>query len=254
MIEAQIIAVVLILFRMAAFVAFLPPLNGQGMPNLVKLGLATALTVLLAPPYMLQTAALLEFTGTSEQLWTKLAYLAARESALGVAMAWMLGLCLIPVRIGGAWIAQEMGLTLGGLTSPMDQQQTNEVSQMMEAIGILMFFALDLHHVFFWILGKSLDVRPTADVWELPSWTVVVGTVAESINSGLILIAPVGILLFVTMVMLLITIRTAPQFNFMSYGMSLRIAAGMLGFVLFFPEISGAIEHLLNRVTETGLL
>ncbi|MBL8819054.1 MAG: flagellar biosynthetic protein FliR [Planctomyces sp.] len=254
MIEAQITAIVLILFRIAAFIAFMPPLNGQGMPNTVKVGLAAAITVLLAPTYMQQTALLLQSAETSEQLWTQLAYHAARETALGAGMAWLFGLCLVPVRVGGAWIAQEMGLTMGGLTSPMDQQQTNVVSQMMEAIGALMFFALDLHHVFFWLLGRSLEFRPTAGAWSMPSWNTVLGSVSNSVNHGLVLVAPIGILLFVTVVMLLITIRSAPQFNFMSYGMSLRIAAGMLGVVFFFPEISGAIQNLLSHVTRTGLI
>ena len=36
MIDAMILATVLVLFRIGSFVAFLPPMNGQGMPATVK--------------------------------------------------------------------------------------------------------------------------------------------------------------------------------------------------------------------------
>ena len=39
-IEALIIASMLVLFRVAAFLAFLPPMAGRGLPNTVKIGLA----------------------------------------------------------------------------------------------------------------------------------------------------------------------------------------------------------------------
>ncbi len=248
MIDIMILATLLVLFRIGAFVAFLPPLNGQGMPSTVKIGLAVALTLLLAPRYAQEIALALGTSSSACGAWVQLAFLTIRETALGASLAWLFALCLVPVRIGGAWVAQEMGLTIGGLSSPMDQQPTNVVSQMLEALGVMLFFLLDLHHVMFWTLGQSFAIRPAASRWSMPSWETVLWSVTHSIDEGFLVIAPIGILLFVVSLTVLVTMRTAPQFNFMSYGMTLRLMAGLGGLIVFFPELCGAVQQLLTFV------
>lgn len=248
MIEALIIAHVLILFRVAAFIAFLPPMNGQGLPNTVKIGLSVAIVFAVGPQYAAPVALHLQSTSSSGAAWMQLAFLGIRETALGAGLAWLFSLCLVPVRVGGAWVAQEMGLTMGGLTSPMDQQSSNVVSQMLEAIGILTFFLLDLHHVMFYTLGQSFRIRPSASSWSMPTWESVLWSVSQSIDQGFLIIGPVAVLLFVISLTVLITMRTAPQFNFMSYGMTLRLIAGLGGLVVFFPELCGALQQLLMFV------
>ena len=246
--DAQLLAGLLILFRVGAFIAFLPPLNGQGMPNTVKLGLTLALTVLLAPRYAPEIALALDATKSNTIAWIQLGFLSMRETALGAGLAWMFSLCLVPVRIGGAWVAQEMGLTMGGLASPMDQQSSNVVSQMLEAVAVLLFFLLDLHHVMFFALGHSFRMRPAATSWSMPSWDAVLWSVTQSVDHGFLIVGPIGILLFVASLTVLITMRTAPQFNFMSYGMTLRLVAGLGGLVVFFPELCGGVQQLLTFV------
>ncbi len=248
MIDIMILATLLVLFRIGAFVAFLPPLNGQGMPSTVKIGLSVALTFVLAPHHAPEIALAMGPSSSDSAAWAQLAYLTVRETALGAGLAWLFALCLVPVRIGGAWVAQEMGLTIGGLTSPMDQQPTNVVSQMLEALGVMLFFLLNLHHVMFWTLGQSFAIRPAASRWSMPSWETVLWSVTHSIDEGFLVVAPIGILLFVVSLTVLVTMRTAPQFNFMSYGMTLRLIAGLGGLIVFFPELCGAVQQLLTFV------
>lgn len=247
MTEAIILASLLILFRVSAFIAFLPPLNGQGVPTTVKIGLSVAITYLLATRHAPVMALTLDMTGEGAGGWLKLAFLGIRETALGAALAWLFSLCLVPVRIAGAWIAQEMGLTLGGLSSPMDQQPSNEISTMLEAFSVILFFVLDLHHVMLYSLGQSFSLRPAAGAWAMPSWNTVVWSVTHAVDDGFLIVAPIGILLFVVSLTILVTMRTAPQFNFMSYGMTLRLAGGLGGLILFLPEVCGTIQQLLYR-------
>jgi flagellar biosynthesis protein FliR len=246
-VEAMIIASLLIFFRVSAFIAFLPPLYGQGVPSTVKIGLSVAMSYLLASQHARPLAMSLNISTSDAGGWLELAFLGIRETALGAGLAWLFSLCLVPVRIAGAWIAQEMGLTLGGLSSPMDQQPSNVISTMLEAVSIIMFFVLDLHHIMFYSLGQSFALRPAAGAWAMPSWNTVVFSVTHAVDDGFLIVAPIGILLFVVSLTILVTMRTAPQFNFMSYGMTLRLAAGMCGLIMFLPEICGTIQQLLYR-------
>ncbi len=244
---AMVLASLLIFFRVSAFIVFLPPLNGQGVPATVKIGLSVAITFLLANRYAPVLALSLDMPANGAGAWLELAFLGIRETALGAGLAWLFSLCLVPVRIAGAWIAQEMGLTLGGLSSPMDQQPSNVISTMLEAFSIIMFFVLDLHHIMLYSLGQSFAIRPAAGAWSMPSWETVVWSVTHAVDDGFLIVAPIGILLFVVALTILITMRTAPQFNFMSYGMTLRLAAGLGGLIMFLPEVCGAIQQLLYR-------
>ena len=248
--EAYILATLLILFRVSAFIAFLPPLNGQGIPSTVKIGLSVAITFLLADQYAKGIALTLHLTDTGTGAWLRLAFHGVRETALGVGLAWLFSLCLVPVRIAGTWVSQEIGLTLGGLSSPLDQQPSNVISTALEAVSIILFFVLDLHHIMFYSLGQSFAIRPAAGAWSMPSWDSVVWSVSHSVDDGFMIVAPIAILLFVISLTILVTMRAAPQFNFMSYGMSLRLIAGLAGLILFLPEICGAIQHLLYRASQ----
>ena len=245
MIEAFIIAGVLILFRCASFIAFLPPMAGKGMPNSVKIGLAMAFTVVLAPQYA-GVAALKLSLATGTAAWLQMGYLVGREVALGAGLAWLFGLCLVPARIAGSWIAQEMGLTLGQLTTATGQP-SNVVSAGFEALAVLLFFALNIHHFMFFALGQSFITRPLLQPWSMPTWESVVYAVNTTQQAGLMMIAPIGILLFVTGLTLLVTMRTAPQFNFMSYGMTMRLLAGIVGMVLFLPEVISSMQYFMIR-------
>jgi flagellar biosynthesis protein FliR len=251
MIEAAVLAIVLILFRVVAFITFLPPMAGRGLPNTVRVGLGVAITAVLVPTYAGEAMAVMNVQLSPAALWAHIAFHALRETMLGAGMAWVFGLCLVPVRIAGAWIAQEMGLTLGGLASPLDQQPATVMSQLMEALGVLLFFALNLHHVLFWSLGQSFAVHRVGGAFFIPNWTSLVSAVTRSIDQGFLVIAPLAMLLFVVAITLLVTMKTAPHFNFMSYGMTMRLVAGLLGLMLFFPEIFGAMQLMLNRLHHT---
>ena len=252
MIEAFVISTVLVLFRVAAFVAFMPPLTGKGMPSTVKIGLAVAITAVLAPQYAGTAALYLSQQTGTPAAWLEIGYFAARETVLGAGLAWLFGLCLIPARIAGAYISQEMGLTIGQLASPTDQQPSNVISQGLEALGVLLFFALNIHHVLFAALGHSFINRPLTREWSMPGWDTIVYTVTRAEHQGFLIIAPIGILMFAVVVTLLVTMRSAPQFNFMSYGMTLRLIGGMVALALFLPELCAALQHFMQQTGTEG--
>ncbi|MFY9253077.1 MAG: flagellar biosynthetic protein FliR [Fuerstiella sp.] len=252
MITAFILATVLCLIRISAFVAFLPPISGKNMPNLVKIGLSVAITLCIAPQYAADIVPELVKSG-AHQGWLKLSILALREFVYGAAMAWMFGLCMVPVRIAGAYVAQEMGLTLGGLTSPTDQQPSNVISSALEGLAVTLFFCLNLHHIAISSLGLSFARQPIAGFDMGVLWIRVLSVVSKTQQQGLLMVAPIAILLFIVVVTLLATMRFAPQFNFMSFGMPMRVAAGTLGLVAFFPEMCAAMGVFMRQIANYGV-
>ena len=252
MITGLIVGVMLCLLRVSAFVTFLPAPGGKTIPGTVKVGLAVAMTGCLAPDYAIQfmpTAA--SWTGGVD--WLMLIVLAAKEVIYGTALAWMLGLCMVPVSIAGAFIAQEMGLTMGGLTSPQDQLPSNVISSALEAIAGIAFFSFNLHHIAFSAIGMSFQRGPAGNAALLPSFGDLMSQISRVQHSGLVIAAPIAIILFLFLITLLVTVRSAPQFQFFTLGMPMRVAVGAVGLMLFLPQLTSAMMVYMKQISSFGV-
>jgi flagellar biosynthesis protein FliR len=235
MTTALAVACILALLRISAFVAFMPLLSGPNVPNTVKVGLAVGLTALWCVKFAPETAVSVSLQGIDN--WLLLGWLAMRETLLGAAVGWLLGLILVPVRIAGAYIVQEMGLSIASITSAADDAPSNVVSQLLEILAVLLLFAMNIHHAFLRLFDALFSMFPLARPWTCPSSDWVIGTVTRTDELGLALAAPVGVVLFGTLILSLYAMRQTPQFNLFTFGMPLRLLVGLAALLLFLPDL-----------------
>src|SRR5262245_17861705 len=110
-IDTWVMAYSLVLARVGSFVAFLPVLGGKQVPRLVKLGTTVALACVWFGSA--DTTAVRELLGRSPNaLWWGYGLAAGREAALGAVLGYAFALFLVPVRIAGELIAEEMGFSM----------------------------------------------------------------------------------------------------------------------------------------------
>lgn len=254
MITALVIGAMLCLIRVSAFVAFLPVPSGRSIPATVRIGLAVAMTFCLAEQHAMRFMPV-SGMGEPDVNWMLLGWLAAQELLYGLALAWMLSMCLVPIRIAGAYIAQEMGLTMGGLASPQDQQPSNVVTSALDALAGLIFFSLNLHHIALGAIGYSFARGPASGSNQtvLPEFRMVLDQISRIQEGGLVLAAPVAIMLFLFFVTLMVTIRSAPQFNFFAIGMPTRVAVGTVALLLFLPQLHSGLAAWMTQVANFGV-
>lgn len=244
MTAALAVAGLLVFFRVTAFVVFLPPFGGRQSPQSVKVGLALALTVLWGGRVIPGVA--LHLNPQVVDNWMLLGWLAVRETLLGVSLGWLLGLILVPVRVAGAYIVQEMGLTMSSVTSATEASETNVISQLLETVAILFLLGANLHHQFLRLFDATFQMFPPAQAWELPRQEWLIGSIIRGTDQGLALAAPVGIVLFATLVFTLFVMRQAPQFNLFSFGTPVRLLVGLLAVLWFLPGIVAGMVHQLQ--------
>lgn len=248
MIELSLLAIFLVFVRVSAFIAFLPLFQGKQVPQLVKVGLALGLTlhwsVQVVPNI---TLGLLSFGASQWLIWGGLII---REAVLGAATGWLLGLVFTPIRMAGAFIAQEMGLTMATLTSSADGSNSNVVTEILDALVILTFLAMNGHHLFYYTIHSSLRTFPVAERWSLPTPNWFLNTITETIPTGVHLATPIAALLFTTSVSLLFIMRQTPQFNLFNFGMPVRLVIGFVLLIIFIPELifnsSRIIQHWIS--------
>ncbi len=245
MIELVLEATFLLFVRVSAFVAFLPLFGGTRVPRTVKVGLAVTLTTVWISQFV--PGMTLAMSQYGERSWLLFAWMIGREATLGAAMGWLMGMVLIPIRISGAFIAQEMGLTIATLTSASGDGSSNVLSEILDALAVFMFLSFNGHHLFFRSFDASFRLFPVGHQWSSGNEEWVMRTIANTTGIGVHLAAPVVMLMFGTTVSLLFIMRQTPQFNLFNFGMPVRLLAGLLALFLFIPDLILRVPVLVER-------
>jgi flagellar biosynthetic protein FliR len=231
----------LVLVRTASFIALFPPWAGRALPQSVKAGFAFALTIFWMG----------ELEPVGAELpggWMAVAAGSIREAIVGGLMAQVIGLALVPPRIAGSYIAQEMGLTFAALASPIDQHPSDPIAQIFEAISLVLFFVLDGHHFVLRMLDASWRIAPCGAAWPAPIWARCAVAASSSVEAGLAIAASVGVIMLAVTVWMALAARVAPQMHIFAWGMSARIVIGMIALVIYLPElILGFTRTLLSK-------
>lgn len=236
----------LILPRVGAFVAVLPLFGGINVPRTVKAGLAFALAtlwfgnVLAAPPPGL-------LDRPAETSWLAYGVAAGREAALGALLGYAFGLFQVPARVCGEFLTEELGLSFGAFLDPSGQNSVSALTQILDVLGVLLFFGLDGHHLFLAALDATFTRYPVGGAMpNVPVQHLVAG-MSMTVGWGLVIAAPVAVCLFVVTLVLTLMTRAAPQINLFTVGFPLRLLAGLVLLFLLIPNLLTSLVSALGR-------
>ncbi len=248
MIDSLVLSFSLILARVGAFVAVLPLLGAATTPRTVKVGLSVALSTLY---FMLLGGAATptSLIGDSPVSWGAFAVVLMKETLLGAFLGYAMSLVLLPVRIAGDYLGQEMGLALAAQSDPTAPNPSIVLSQLFEMLAGVLFLGLDGHHLFLAALHSTFLHIPLGG-WS--SWSAagpMVMGLAQAQEWGLMLAAPIGAILFLTSVVLALLTRAAPQMNLFSIGFGLRVGIGLAAALWLLPDFVSALVRTLAHMS-----
>ncbi len=242
MTEQYILAFVLVLARVTAFIGFFPLFGQRQLPMLVKAGMATGLTF-----FWFGSVADQMVSSEPITIITSVLYI-AREAGIGFLLAMTLGFMLVPAKIAGAYIGQEVGLSLASISDPGSMDQSTLVTKILEVLSILLFFGLNVHHFVILCLHHSFSIFDNdVNLLDLPIEGLVylVNSLPEY---GLLILAPIGLCLFLLTIGLSFLNKAAPTLNLFSVGMPLRSGLGILCLLVFMPVIVVSITKYFEVV------
>ncbi|MEO1524845.1 MAG: flagellar biosynthetic protein FliR [Planctomycetota bacterium] len=243
--QGQLIVFMLVLTRVSVFVAVFPLFSRRQLPTLVKVGLSAALTVFWFSEVETQTAESLHGANT----WTAILLL-AKEIVAGIVLGTAMATFFYPAKVAGAYVGQELGLSLASISDPGSQDSSTLVTRLFETFAILLFFSINLHHFLILALHYSFEqLNAGLSVTELPTESLVT-LLTRVCDYGLLITAPLMILLMLVSLILAFLNRAAPSLNLFSVGMSIRSGLGIFCLFLFSPVIFGAMETYLYRVQQ----
>lgn len=247
MIEGELRAFVLVLTRVSGFVAIMPVFGGRSLPRLVKVSLALALSLVW---YTTLHDAIINGMPRDSQNYSAVALVwdGMRELFVGLMLAFALGLFIEPAKVAGAYIGQELGLTLATVNDPTTHAPANVLSQLFEALAVLMFLSLNLHHLLIGVIQASFSQLPVGTGTIHIPFPWIAARVQATHEQGLMIAAPTAACLFLIVVGMALLSKVAPQMNIFAVGLSLRLVAGLAAVIVFLPTTMVLMRSIILQI------
>ncbi len=235
----------LCLARVGSMMAVIPVFSGGQLPPQMRVGIAVLFSLLIYPTVQ-------GFIPEQSFLIIELALLLAQETILGLLVGFLAQLVFMAAEFAGSLIGYQMGFAAANVFDPMTQRQVALISQFQGVFTILLFLALDVHHLFFAAIAASFEMLPPGTL-NLAGGAIPM--VMEVANHSLILsiqlVAPILALLILSNLTLGILSRVFPQLNafMLSFPINIGVSFIVMGMTLglFATMLSREFSALADR-------
>lgn len=237
--EGSVANFLLLILRFSGIVAFFPFFDSRLIPISLKGAMIFFLALLffpLLPPFDTNIS-ILEFilAGLSEIL-------------LGFVSAFFLQIVFNAISYAGEILGFSIGMSISSSYDPVSGAQNLIIAQILSLVALLIFLALDYHHLVFILIAKSLHATPLGS-FELDSNMAVyfIKAMANLFVIGFTIAFPVvGVILLSEIIFGMIT-RTHPQFNLLVIGLPLKIIIALIVLILALPAM---MWHFKDEILE----
>lgn len=234
----QLLAFVFIFLRIGAMLTMIPVIGEGSVPVRVKGGLAIVIALLVYPVVGQG------WSFRNETLWVAWSILG--EVLIGALLGFTAKMLFAGVRFGGEMIGMQMGFSIVNVIDPATRQQSSIMAEFQYLIAVLVYLAVDAHHLFIAAIVESYRFVPPAGFHYSGALLAALLTFSQAIFVTAVKIsAPVMAVLLFTNVSLGIVARTVPQINVFIVGFPLQIAAGLLFLGLTIPVTVTLIQRSL---------
>lgn len=228
------------LIRMLAVVATMPVLGHRSVPARVKVGLALAATLVIAPTLPATTV---------PSLFSPLgAVTAAQQVLVGVSIGFTLRIVFAAIELAGELMGLQMGLSFSGFFDPATATQGTPVGAWLGVIATLVFLGMNGHLMVLHALGESFRVVPIGpESLGGADWRRLALLGTELFRIGVYAALPVVAAMLVCNLGLGVLGRVAPQLNLLAVGFSVTLLVGFSVLYLALPVIGAFLQNALER-------
>ena len=220
--------------RVGAFLMVMPLVGGSFVPVRVRLLLAVALTIVIAP--------IIPSTATQEVLSAAGLVTMIQEIGIGVVLGFLVQLVFDAIALGGQVIGMSMGLGFAVFLDRARGVNIPVLGQLFMMLGMLVFLSLDGHLAMIQLLAESFHAWPISEqgltlpiLAELLTWTGNLFVFAMKIA------LPAITALLVVNLSFGIMSRAAPTLNLFAVGFPVTM---LLGFAVIFLNMGVLIENV----------
>ena len=223
----QIRIFLLVMIRCSVVLFFLPIFGSRNWPLLAKMGFVILLSFILFPKAREQAWAL-------PALVTDYGLVVVTELLFALCLGLGINLVFAAIQMGGQVVGFQLGFSIVNVIDPQSGSQISIIGQFLYLMSILLFLALNGHHLFISTLADSISIiRPGQINLDAGMFKQIMRLTLLMFELSIKLVAPaVAVLLFAKTTMGVVA-KAVPQINIMIVSFPLNIGIG-----LFFLGIS----------------
>lgn len=226
--------------RISSIVALLPLFGENNVPVRVRIIFSAALTAGIVPilPVNYQ-----QIVGASLRDIESLSLLMVKEMLIGITLGYVAKLAFDGIVMAAGMVGIQMGFNTSSVFLPDTDDQTNGFSALHRLLIILIFLALNLHHIYIKSIWESFRAIPIGAAIPSASLNILILNVSSGIFSTAIqLAAPILVgLLFSTAALGLIN-RAVPQANVFVMSFPANFFVGMFLYMALLPLLPGWLQ------------
>ena len=222
------------LVRIGAFVMVMPVVGGSFVPSRVRLLLALALTIVIAP--------VISIASTPEVLSVAGLVTMTQEIAIGIVLGFLVQLVFDAIALGGQVIGMSMGLGFAVFLDKTRGVNVPVLGQLFLMLGMLVFLTMDGHLALIELLAKSFQTWPlgfngfsTEVLEEVLAWT------AQLFVFALKIALPAITSILVVNLAFGVMSRAEPTLNLFAVGFPVAM---LLGFAVIFFNMDVLLENV----------
>jgi len=215
--------------RISAALVIMPVFGYTAIPVQAKAGIGFLLAIPLAPvaaislPYTIYGP--LPFFGA-----------VAGEALIGFVIGAASLLMLIGSEFAGTLIGLQMGFSIVNVMDPQQEQEISIIGRIEYLLALMVFLALDMHHLLLGALGESFVRIPLGVGFFGAEVPILFGRMtADVFIIAVKLAAPVLAILLMVEIALGFIARAMPQMNVFADSFPLKIGVGMAAMVVTWP-------------------
>ncbi|WNW11125.1 flagellar biosynthetic protein FliR [Pseudomonas sp. DTU_2021_1001937_2_SI_NGA_ILE_001] len=235
-ISTWVASFILPLFRIVALLMTMPIIGTTLVPRRVRMYLAVAITVVVAP--VLPPMPAVQALDLSALL------LVAEQIIVGVGMGLCLQLFFQVFVVAGQIIAVQMGMGFASMVDPANGVSTAVVGQFFTMLVTLMFLAMNGHQVVLEVLIESFTTLPVGHALHVDTFWTLANGLGWVLASGLRLVLPAIVALLIINIAFGIMTRAAPQLNIFSIGFPMTLVLGMVILWMTMADILGQYQPM----------
>lgn len=230
------------LARILALIASAPIFGNRQIPARIKVGLAVAITILVAPT--------LDIPSDLDPASAQGMFVLMQQIVAGLIMGFAIRLIFTAVEMAGDLAGMQMGLGFASFYDPQNASYTPVIAQFLGIIAALVFITVDGHLYMLSALSESFrDFPISASPPSASAFRTITEWGGSMFSNALQFSLPLIGALLITNLALGILTRSAPQLNIFAVGFPITLAVGFAALMLTIPYLAPLMEHF----THTGL-
>ena len=237
--DDYVVGFLLLFFRFAALFMATPIFSHENIPMTVKTAMAFFFTIVFypsMPPLAINIDVATIFLAILSELF------------FGLAIGIILLLAYNVITFAGGQISFMMGFSMASAIDPQTGVSMPIISQFLSLMGLMILFALDLHHWMLLYIDSSLKVVPLGGfLMSKDLFNYIISATSNMFIVGFMIAFPIIALTWLSDIIFGMLMKTMPQFNLLVIGFPIKI---MVSFVVLIATLSATMLILKMQMQD----